>query len=97
MDVASGGLERALGIEFIEWSVERVVARMPVEPNRQPAGRLHGGATLALGESVGSLAACLYAETLGKIPVGVDVNGTHHRAARKGWVTAVATPLHLGR
>ncbi|MDR0366706.1 MAG: hotdog fold thioesterase [Bifidobacteriaceae bacterium] len=92
-----GELDTKLGVEILEASIGRVVGRMPVATNRQPFGRLHGGASLALGESLGSLAATLHAEPLGLAAVGVDINGTHHRGVRDGFVTGVATPVHLGR
>jgi uncharacterized protein (TIGR00369 family) len=92
----AGQLARKLGIEFVEASPNRVVARMPVEGNRQPYGLLHGGASCVLAESLGSVGAVLHAGP-GRIAVGVDINATHHRSATDGWVTGVATPLHLGR
>ena len=69
---------------------------MPVEGNTQPAGLLHGGAYVVLGESLGSMAANLYAG-LGKLAVGIDINATHTRSATSGIVTGVCTPIHLGR
>jgi uncharacterized protein (TIGR00369 family) len=69
---------------------------MPVDGNRQPAGLLHGGASVALAETLGSIGAALHAGP-GKLVVGVDINATHHRAAVAGRVTGTATPLHLGR
>jgi uncharacterized protein (TIGR00369 family) len=69
---------------------------MPVEGNTQPLGLLHGGASVALAETLGSTGAALHAGP-GRFVVGVDINATHHRAARSGIVTGVATPLHLGR
>lgn len=91
-----GALEDKLGIEILERGVDRVVGRMPVRGNTQPYGRLHGGATLALGETLGSIAADLHAEAAGRLAVGVDINGTHHAAARTGHVIGTAVPLHLG-
>lgn len=85
-----------LGIEFLEVSAQRLVARMPVEGNRQPYGLLHGGASCVLAESLGSMGAAVHAGP-GRFPVGVDINATHHRAVTDGYVTGVATPLHLGR
>jgi uncharacterized protein (TIGR00369 family) len=96
VDVKLGELERRLGIEILEASVERVVGRMPVAGNRQTYGRLHGGATMALGETLGSLAATLHGAANSKAAVGVDVNTTHHRSVHQGYVTGTATPLHLG-
>jgi uncharacterized protein (TIGR00369 family) len=83
-------------IEFLEASPQRVVARMPVAGNTQPFGLLHGGASVVLAETVGSVGAMLHAGE-GGIAVGLDINATHHRAARHGWVTAEATALSLGR
>ncbi|WP_309067157.1 hotdog fold thioesterase [Microbacterium sp.] len=90
-----GELAEKMGIEFLELTVERAVARMPVHGNRQSVGFVHGGAYVVLGESLGSVAANLHAGP-GRLAVGVDVNATHTRSATSGHVTAVCTPLHLG-
>jgi uncharacterized protein (TIGR00369 family) len=92
-----GGLNEKLGVELTEASPERVSATMPVEGNTQPYGLLHGGASIALAETLGSVGSALHAQALGKVAVGVDINATHHRSATAGLVTAVATPAHLGR
>lgn len=91
-----GQLSNRLGIEFVEFDVERLVATMPVDGNRQPAGLLHGGASVALAETLGSIGASLHAGP-DKTVVGVDINATHHRAAVSGRVTGIARPLQLGR
>ncbi len=85
-----------MGVKILEASAERVVATMPVEGNTQPYGLLHGGASVVLAESLGSLGR-RSTPTPTAISVGVDINATHHRAATSGTVTGVATPLHLGR
>ncbi|MFG1695620.1 PaaI family thioesterase [Nonomuraea sp. NPDC049309] len=85
-----------MGIEFLEVSAERVVGRMPVEGNTQPYGLLHGGASAVLAETLGSVGAAVHAGA-GRIAVGIEINATHHRSAREGWVTGVATRLHGGR
>jgi uncharacterized protein (TIGR00369 family) len=95
--IVLGDLDKKLGIEVLEQSAERVVATMPVASNTQSFGLLHGGATLAFGEALGSWAAVIHADSLGKTAVGLDVSGTHHRGARQGIVTGVATAIHLGR
>lgn len=95
--ITPGALDDKLGITVIEQSVARVVATMPVTGNTQSLGRLHGGASAALAEAVGSWAALVYASTHGRACVGVDLNITHHRGARSGVIRATATPLHLGR
>jgi 1,4-dihydroxy-2-naphthoyl-CoA hydrolase len=91
-----GALNHKMGVKILEASAERVVATMPVEGNTQPYGLLHGGASVVLAESLGSLGSAIHAHP-DRISVGVDINATHHRAATRGLVTAVATPLHLGR
>ncbi|MDZ8172704.1 hotdog fold thioesterase [Microbacterium xanthum] len=91
-----GALAEKMGIRLTEFAVERAVATMPVEGNTQPVGLLHGGAYVVLGESLGSMAANLYAGP-GRLAVGVDINATHTRSARSGRVTGVCTPVHLGR
>ena len=85
-----------MGIKIIEASPERVVGTMPVEGNTQPYGILHGGASCVLAESLGSLGSALQAGP-GRITVGIEINATHHRAARSGLVTGVATLAHGGR
>ncbi|WP_382308374.1 PaaI family thioesterase [Herbiconiux sp. UC225_62] len=92
-----GELDRTMGVVVLEQSAERVVATMPVEGNRQSFGLLHGGASMAFGEALGSWAAVIHASTLGKTAVGLDISGTHHRSARSGLVTGTATAIHLGR
>ena len=89
-------LEQRLGVVIEKLTAEETRGRMPVEGNTQIAGILHGGATCALAEGLGSMAAYAYGRERDLLPVGVDINATHHRSARKGWVTGVARPLYLG-
>jgi 1,4-dihydroxy-2-naphthoyl-CoA hydrolase len=91
-----GTLIERMGIEVLEASPERLVATMPVEGNTQPYGLLHGGASVVLAETLGSIGAGLHAGP-GRIAVGLDINATHHRAARSGLVTGTATLLSAGR
>ena len=91
-----GALAEKMGFEWVEFTIERCVATMPVEGNTQPVGLLHGGAYVVLGESLGSMAANLHAGE-GKLAVGIDINATHTRSATSGRVTGVCTPIHLGR
>jgi uncharacterized protein (TIGR00369 family) len=84
-------LDEKLGIRIVDWDPQRLVGRMPVEGNRQPYGLLHGGATCALVELVGSYAAALSAGP-GSQVVGIELNASYHRAATSGEVTAVCTP-----
>ena len=90
-----GTLMERMGIEIVEAKPGRVVGRMPVAGNTQPYGLLHGGASVVLAESLGSLAAALHAGP-DRVAVGVEVSAAHHRAARSGVVTGVATPLSEG-
>ncbi|MQA76876.1 MAG: hotdog fold thioesterase [Streptosporangiales bacterium] len=90
-----GTLVERMGIELVEVTPERVVATMPVEGNTQPYGLLHGGASCALAETVGSVAASLQAPD--RLAVGIEINASHHRATRAGLVTGTATPVHVGR
>jgi len=92
----NGDLGAKMGIEIIEASENRLVATMPVEGNTQPAGLLHGGANVVLAESLGSIGAQIHAGPTRRV-VGIDINATHHRSARSGLVTAVATPISLGK
>lgn len=96
LTMGMGALNERMGIALTEVSTDRLVATMPVEGNTQPAGLLHGGASLVLAETLGSIGSSLHSYP-DRVAVGVDINGTHHRAVRSGVVTAVATPLHVGR
>lgn len=86
-----------LGIEFTEIGDRHMSAKMPVDRRtNQPMGIVHGGATATLAETVAS-AAANYCIEKGKICVGLDLNINHIRAISSGFVTAKATPLHLGK
>ncbi len=91
-----GGLNDKLGVELVEISPERVVGTMPVDGNTQPYGLLHGGASVVLAETLGSVGSGMHAFPE-QVSVGVDINATHHRSATSGIVTGVATAIHLGR
>jgi uncharacterized protein (TIGR00369 family) len=91
-----GELDEKMGVRILEQSAERVVATMPVAGNRQSFGLLHGGASVAFAEALGSWAAVIHAGP-GRSAVGVDINATHHKSASSGLVTGVATAIRLGR
>ncbi|MFD9357402.1 PaaI family thioesterase [Streptomyces sp. NPDC060031] len=93
---SAGHLGERMDIRILEASADRVVGTMPVEGNTQPYGLLHGGASAVLAETLGSVGAMLHGG-ITKVAVGVDLNCTHHRGARSGLVTGVATPVHRGR
>jgi uncharacterized protein (TIGR00369 family) len=93
---ASSPLDDKLGIEIVDYNPDRLVATMPVEGNQQPFGLLHGGATCALVETIGSWAAALGAHP-DRRAVGIELNATYVKAATSGVVTAVCTPVRRGR
>ncbi len=97
-DLGQHGLQRLLGIEIVEMSPDRVVATMPVdERTHQPFGILHGGASIALAETVASLGAANRIDREKFVAVGQEINGNHLRPKSEGLVTATATPVHVGR
>ena len=96
MPEGMGGLNEKMGIELLEISAERVVGTMPVEGNTQPYGLLHGGASVVLAETLGSIGSAVHAHP-DKLSVGIEINATHHRSATTGTVTGTATAIHLGR
>lgn len=86
-----------LGIEILEIGEDYLRARMPVdERTLQPAGLLHGGASAALAETLGSVGANLCVDPTRKVCVGLEINVNHMRAVRSGWVYGTARPLHIG-
>jgi uncharacterized protein (TIGR00369 family) len=92
------GLQDAMGIEILELSPNRVVATMPVDHRtRQPFGLLHGGASVALAETVASLGAFANIDPAQFAAVGLEINANHLRAKRDGLVRATGAPIHLGR
>ncbi|WP_405781633.1 PaaI family thioesterase [Streptomyces sp. NBC_00859] len=93
---SAGHLGERMDVRIIEAAADRVVGTMPVEGNTQPYGLLHGGASAVLAETLGSIGSMLHGGP-SKLAVGVDLNCTHHRGARNGLVTGVATPVHRGR
>jgi 1,4-dihydroxy-2-naphthoyl-CoA hydrolase len=95
-DPFAGTLIERLGIAILDLSADRTVGTMPVEGNTQPHGLLHGGASVALAETLGSLAATCHAGP-GRTAVGIEIGASHHRPATSGLVTGTATLLHLGR
>ncbi|MGZ3949777.1 MAG: hotdog fold thioesterase [Flavisolibacter sp.] len=92
-----GTMVEHLGITITEIGEDYLKGTMPVDHRTiQPMGILHGGASVALAETLGSLAANYVVDNQIKYCVGLDINANHIRAARKGLVTGVARPLHIG-
>ena len=94
-----GNMVEYLGIEFTEATSEYICAKMPVDARtKQPFGLLHGGASVALAESLGSVASMLSLENPDKqVAVGVEINANHLKSARDGYVYAKCTALKIGR
>jgi 1,4-dihydroxy-2-naphthoyl-CoA hydrolase len=92
-----GTLGEVLGIVVTDVGPDHICGTMPVDRRTiQPFGLLHGGASVALAETLGSLGASLSIDLEHQICVGQEINANHVRAARKGTVTGTARPLHLG-
>ncbi len=87
----------SLGIEFTEVGDDFIRARMPVdERTRQPFGLLHGGASVLLAETLGSVGANYCVKGENQAAVGLEINANHLRAVSSGWVTGTARPIHIG-
>ncbi len=87
-----------LGIEFLEIGADYLRAKMPVDHRtKQPAGLLHGGASVVLAETLGSVAARLCLDKDRKGIVGLEINANHIRPVSEGWVTGITNPIHIGR
>lgn len=92
-----GTMGQHLAMEWVEMGDNFLKMKMPVdERTKQPYGLLHGGASCALAETVGSIASALVIDPARNICVGLEINANHIRSARDGFVTATCTPLHLG-
>lgn len=93
-----GTLASVLGIEFVEIGDDYLAATMPVDDRtRQPYGLLHGGATAALAETLGSVGGIFCVDLSESVVVGLEINANHIRSVRDGVVRGTAWPLHLGR
>jgi 1,4-dihydroxy-2-naphthoyl-CoA hydrolase len=93
-----GNLLEHLGIDFTEATTDSLTARMPVDHRtRQPMGLLHGGASVALAESLGSVASYLCVDPQKYACVGLEINANHVRGVRAGFVYGKVTPLHVGK
>lgn len=87
-----------LGIKITEVGVDYMIATMPVDHRtKQPMGLLHGGASVALAETLGSIASAILLSGKNLAPVGLEINANHIRAVKKGVVTGKVTPIHIGR
>lgn len=98
-DLAKGNMIEHLGIEFTEINADYIKAKMPVDHRTiQPMGLLHGGASVVLAETLGSVAVVLAVkDPLKETGVGVEINANHLKSARGGFVTGTCVPLRIGR
>src|SRR5258706_4506324 len=95
--MSAGTMAEYLGIEWVEVGENFVKAKMPVDHRtKQPYGLLHGGASCVLAETLGSVASALVIDQSKAYCVGLEINANHIRSAKSGFVTGVASPLHLG-
>src|SRR5947209_7523782 len=93
---AKNTLAENIGIEFTEIGDDYLAAKMPVDRRtHQPFGLLHGGASVALAETIGSVAAMCCIDNTKQFCVGLDINANHLRGAKSGFVTGVAKPIHI--
>ena len=98
MDNVPSTLMETLGIDIHEASSDKVIATMPVSPAvHQPFGYLHGGASVALAETVASIGATMSLDTSKQLAFGLEINANHIRPKKDGKVTATALPIHKGR
>jgi 1,4-dihydroxy-2-naphthoyl-CoA hydrolase len=92
-----GTMAEYIGIEWAEVGEDFLKAKMPVDHRtNQPYGLLHGGASCVLAETIGSVASAMVVDHAKFVCVGLEINANHVRSARQGFVTGVATALHLG-
>lgn len=91
-------LMETLNIEYVDVGEDFIVARMPVTPKvHQPDGVLHGGATAALAESIGSVAVFVFCQEPNAVVRGIEISANHLKSISSGYVYATARPVHLGR
>jgi 1,4-dihydroxy-2-naphthoyl-CoA hydrolase len=96
--LSKGTMAEHLEIEFLEVGSDFLVAKMPVnEKTKQPMGLLHGGASVALAETIGSVAAYCVIDLEKQHAVGLEINANHIRGVTKGFVFAKAMSLHIGK
>lgn len=91
-------LSSHIGIEYLEIGSDFLTAKMPVDNRtKQPYGILHGGASVVLAESIGSLASNMLVDQTKQYCVGLEINANHIKSASSGFVFATVTPIHVGK
>jgi len=97
-EISQNTMVQHLGIEFLELGENFISAKMPVDQRTiQPMGLLHGGASLVLAETLGSVASTLLVDLKKHLCVGLEINANHIKSARNGYVFGKATPIHVGK
>ena len=97
-EFSEGTMVENLGIKFTDIGEDFLVAKMPVDKRtKQPHGLLHGGASVALAETIGSTAASLVIDLTKEYPVGIEINANHIKSATSGYVTGVCKAIHIGK
>jgi len=98
LDLRNNQLMKELGIKLVKLTKDKVIMTMPVdERTHQPAGFLHGGASVLLAETAASLGGLQNIDQKNEIVFGIEINANHIKSKRKGIVTAQATPFHIGK
>ena len=96
-DIGKNTMFDAIGIKILEIGTDYIKGSMPVnEQTKQPMGLLHGGASVAFAETLGSIASTLVIDMTKKAPVGLEINANHIKSAREGLVYGIVRPLHVG-
>lgn len=97
-DMGKGSMVEHLGIVFTAIGPDFITATMPVdERTKQPLGLLHGGASVVLAETLGSIAANCVVDNEKYYCVGLDINANHIRSVKSGYVTGTTKPVHVGK
>ena len=97
-EISKNTMVEHLGIEFLEIGQNFISAKMPVDQRTiQPMGLLHGGASIALAETLGSVASSILVDINKFHCVGLEINANHIKSARSGYVTGKASPIHIGK
>ena len=97
-EISKNTMVEHLGIEFLEIGQNFISAKMPVDHRTiQPMGLLHGGASIVLAETLGSVASSILVDINKFHCVGLEINANHIKSARSGYVTGKATPIHIGK
>jgi 1,4-dihydroxy-2-naphthoyl-CoA hydrolase len=97
-EISKNTMVEHLGMEFLELGENHITAKMPVDHRtHQPMGLLHGGASVALAETLGSVASSILLDMNKFHCVGLEINANHIKSARNGFVFGKVSPIHLGR